>query len=31
MALKAKFEADGSQLNLLAGTLPKGPLKDPQG
>ena len=30
MALKAKFEANGSQLNSLAGTLPKGPLKDPK-
>jgi len=30
MALKAKFEANGSQLNPLAGTLPKGALKDPQ-
>ena len=30
MALKDKFEANGSELNPLAGTLPKGPLKDPK-
>lgn len=30
MALKDKFEANGSELNSLAGTLPKGPLKDPK-
>jgi hypothetical protein len=28
MALKNKFETNGSTLNVLAGTLPKGPLQD---
>tara|TARA_R110001606_G_C14966284_1_gene602567 strand:+ start:198 stop:398 length:201 start_codon:yes stop_codon:yes gene_type:complete len=28
MALKKQFEEKGSTLNPLAGTLPKGPLKD---